>query len=439
MKLQSIVINEKSEADQNVHDVISLVKNAKSANEIRQNTRGFALENDDGSIVKVFVRADQADDFEHALAKELYDADEEGIEIPEVLFNLRQHFEIVDVEWGAKSIPEDEEEIKKPKKDDDLPPPDEEEGGEDEGRLPPPPGGEDDLPPPDDDGGMPPADDGMGMPADLGGGESQTDLLGAITQVMDMLKAKAEADKAEADAKKAEAEAKIASEANKAASLRAAQEEEILDMEDYNKKQDANKKMADTRDKLIKYRHELKNSNQSSTDLGESMNVQPNTKKFPDATPEEEEVLDMERWEKKKKEREQAKKTRERLIKFRHARKHAKKKGFKQAVEGLEGVDIEKIRSVTFGKFNTLVEQQLQENLPEPPKAAGVNTSNVAKQIFEKMKAHPQFKGYVACNFQQIENIVNQVLGEKVKSDSDRKHVAVEVYGMLQDVKERHK
>lgn len=444
MKLNSIVLGEKSDVDQNIHDVVSLVKNAKAANEIRRNTRGFALENDDGSIVKVFVRLDQADDFEQALSKELYDADEEGIEIPEVLFNLRQHFEIVDIEWGNKSIPEDEEEpeqVKKSnKKNDDLPPPDEE-GGE-EGDLPPPDeeGGEDgDLPPPDESDM--PMDDSMGGMDDMmgGAGGAQEDLIGAIGKVMDMLKAKADAEKAEADAKKAEAEAKIASEANKAASMRAAQEEEVLDMEDYNKKQDANKKMVDTRDKLIKYRHELKNNSKQSKDLGESMNIQPDKKKFPDATPEEEEVLDMEHFEKKKKEREQAKKTRERLLKFRHAQKLAKKgkkavgegQGFKSALQGLTEGDINKIRSVSFGKFNQLVEAQLNED--------GINTKRVAQQIFEKMKDHPQFKGYVACNFQQIENIVNKVLEGKVRSDSDRKHIAVELYGMLQDVKDRHK
>lgn len=430
------------ETKQDVHDVISLVKSAKSANEIRENTRGFALENDDGSIVKVFVRADQADEFEAALSKALYDGEEEGIEIPEILFNLRKNFEIVDVEWGEKSIPEDEEESKelKPKNDksnddemDDLDLSDE--GGEegDDG-LPPPDGESDELPPADD---LPPVDPSQDMMGGMGGeeggeeGGEQDKLMGAITQVMDMLKADAEAKKAEANARKAEAEAKIASETNKAASLRASQEEEVLDMEDYNKQKDSDKKMGDTRDKLIKYRHDVKNS---KSELGESMNS--DQKKFPDASQEEEEVLDMEKWEAKKKEREQAKKTRERLLKFRHAKKtHGGKKDFKTAVGGMAKEGLEKIRSVGFAKFNTLIEQQLNEDYDE--NGVRTNTQQVAKQIFGKMKASKDFKGYLRCSPQQIQDIVDKYLKDKIKSDNDRKHIAVELVGMLQDVKDQ--
>lgn len=331
--LKSFLIEKQEE---NIHDILAKVKNAKNTNDFRDNTRAFALENDNGSIVKVFVRADQADNFESELSKALYDAKENGVEIPEVLYNLRKHFDIVDIEWNKGSIPEDEEqEIKpivsdKPKTDLNAQPDD----------------GMDEL-----------ADLDTATP-DLDSGNEDT-LVGAITQVLDMLKADAEAKKADAAARKAEAEAKIAQEANNAAKLRAQQEEEILDMEDYNKKQADQKKNADTREKLIKYRHDQKkDQSKSSTNIGESMNV--DGKKYPDATPEEEEILDMERWENEEKKKKDHMNTRERLIRFRNAKKHSVKKEEEEIKskikEVVSSMNVESVRTLRFGKFNTLVE-----------------------------------------------------------------------------------
>lgn len=431
MKLDQLM----QESEQDIHDVMSLVKNAKASNEQRQNTRGFALENDDGSIVKVFVREDQADEFEAVISKALYDAADEGIEIPEVLFNLRKHFEIVDVDWGKGSIPEDEEEpvkVTEPTKDKELPPSDEPaiEGNDDEV------GGEESG---DELLDMDLGDLGdLGDDADAKDGIGQDDIMGVLSKIMDMLNADAEAKQADANARKAEAEAKIASETNKAASLRAAQEEEVLDMEDFNKNKDEQKKIADTRDKLIKYRHDVKNTTQKQ-DLGESMNHD-DKKKFPDATPEEEEVLEMERWEKKKQEAENRKKTRERLLKFRAAKKAREaKKGssseVRQAVSGMATESIDKIRQVTFSKFNMLVENQVAGNTAQPEMKVGPNTKAVAKTIFEKMQASGKLQAYAKATFPQVEGIVNKMTGEKIKSDSDRKHIAVELFSLLQDSK----
>jgi hypothetical protein len=55
----------------------------------------FGLETDDGKIVKVYVNAEQADDFEAELAQKLGELDDIG----EVLNELSKNFEIVDVEW----------------------------------------------------------------------------------------------------------------------------------------------------------------------------------------------------------------------------------------------------------------------------------------------------------------------------------------------------
>lgn len=58
----------------------------------------FGLETDDGKIVKVYVKTDESDDFEKALADKLGEVDD----IEQVLNELSKDFEIVDVEWPDK-------------------------------------------------------------------------------------------------------------------------------------------------------------------------------------------------------------------------------------------------------------------------------------------------------------------------------------------------
>ena len=58
----------------------------------------FGLETDDGKIVKVYVKVDEADDFEKALADKLGEIDD----IEEVLNELSKEYEIVDVEWPSE-------------------------------------------------------------------------------------------------------------------------------------------------------------------------------------------------------------------------------------------------------------------------------------------------------------------------------------------------
>jgi len=64
----------------------------------------FGLETDDGKIVKVYVQADQAEEFEKALSAKLGEVDD----IEECLNELSKEFQIVDVEWPDDK--EDEEE-----------------------------------------------------------------------------------------------------------------------------------------------------------------------------------------------------------------------------------------------------------------------------------------------------------------------------------------
>jgi len=220
-------------------DVISKLKAAEKSATIDQDTVAFGLEDEDGNMVKVHVRAEQAEDFQAALETALAGNEDDetedtsSVEIAEVLFELKDKFEIVDIEWGA--IPEDEEENQEI----------EGEGGDELGL-----GGE--------EGDM--GDEDLGdedMVADEDGLGDEEVAATALTQVIDMMKADSEAKKAEADAKKAEAEAKTAGFAAQAAAEKVKQEEDILDMETYNKsKADADKESKRLA-QLAKYKHDM--------------------------------------------------------------------------------------------------------------------------------------------------------------------------------------
>lgn len=229
-------------------DVISKLKTAaKAAEDHNADTTAFALEDEEGAMVKVWVPDDQADDFqtslEAALSRSDDDEDDQNdqLEIAEVLWKLRKDFDIVDVEWGE--IEEDQEETVTPPA----------EGGGvatgEEGAT----GVEGEAPAEGE--GMEGEGEGEGeMTAGAEGGESEAT---ALQQVIDMMKADARARKAEAEAEQAKAEAEAAKYAAQAAEQKVKQEEEILDMEAYYDAEKKEKQEAERLAKLAKYRHDL--------------------------------------------------------------------------------------------------------------------------------------------------------------------------------------
>ena len=94
----------KEESDQVEQDVINKLDHSVKLDEV--DTVTFGLETDDGKIVKVYVKADQAEDFEKALSEKLGEIDD----IEEVLNMLSKDFEIVDVEWPSEDTGETDEE-----------------------------------------------------------------------------------------------------------------------------------------------------------------------------------------------------------------------------------------------------------------------------------------------------------------------------------------
>lgn len=237
-------------------DVISKLKTAEKKAEYEDDSTGFALEDEEGKIVKVYVATEQAKDFEAALAAALSgdDEDEEeagdtestSLEIAEVLFGLKDRFTIIDVQWPE--IEEDEEEEA------DIV---DAEGGDAEGDLNPDIEGGGDEEGGDEEGGM--EAELQGEEGDLGGedmGMGEDPTASALDKVIELLKAQADAQKAEANAKEAEANAEEAKYNARASEAKVKKEEEVLDMEAYYDDQKKLDKEAKQLSKLAKYKHE---------------------------------------------------------------------------------------------------------------------------------------------------------------------------------------
>ena len=233
-------------------DVMSKLDAAEKASNSQEDTVPFGLEDEEGNIVKVYVQADQADDFEAALGSLLANENDddyiENREIAEVLFTLKDKFEIIDVEWPRIETDEEAEETE----DIDL---DAEEGADldldldAESR-------EDD---PDLDAeGSKDADLDLDLDAE-GGEDADLDLEmepeggaeSALQQVIDMMKSDAEARKAESEARAAEAEARAAEAEANMARHKVEQEEQVLAADAYEKEK---KEKKEELERLMKVR-----------------------------------------------------------------------------------------------------------------------------------------------------------------------------------------
>lgn len=303
-----------------------LLRQKQRDSELRDTTEVLALEDSDGCVVKVYVKKDQAEDFKAAIQSCLADAEEEGKELAEVLFDLHRDFDIVSVDWGKGSIPEDEEETDDVANSTDA----EEKGYPDTSEL----GdveAEDQTDPDDASSGDMDAemdlDDLSADPAgaDVDGAIDQGQLL---NQILTLLTAQASAQHAKAEADKAEADVRAAEAAGKAAGQYASHQEQVMDMENYNKRAQEEKRENQIQAKLIRYRHDLRKEEGKSLEdklndpeyllntlhkasIGESVKYHP-------ATPEEQEVLHMEDWEEQEKQKKEHMTLRDRLIRFRH-------------------------------------------------------------------------------------------------------------------------
>lgn len=224
----------------------------------------FGLEDENGGLVRVTVKAEQAPQFEEALQSFLGkdEDDDRPMEIGEILFKLKDQFDIVDVVWPNVEEDEEEDTVMGDNQAGDLT------GGDMAGAEGEMPGADSDL------GEMPP----MEEPA----GEDQATSM--LTQVIDMMKADAEARKAEARAREAEAKAKEADAVVKQVMTKVKQEEQFLDMEAYNKAKKEEDKETKRLAQLAKWKHDTE---REGGDVGEDMGAAGGMDQV--AAPEEEE------------------------------------------------------------------------------------------------------------------------------------------------------
>lgn len=364
-----------------------LLRQKQRDSELRDTTEVLALEDSDGAVVKVYVKKDQAEDFKAAIQSCLADAEEDGKELAEVLFDLHRDFDIVSVDWGKGSIPEDEEQtddVNDSVDAEDKGYPDTDELGDVEA--------ENQTDAEDNSDGSLGDDMDLGddLDGDIGGEPAGADVDGAIDQsqllqqVLTLLTAQASAQHAKADADKAEADVRAAEAAGKAAQQYASHQEQVMDMENYNKRAQEEKRENQIQAKLIRYRHDLRKDDGKSLEdnlndpeyllntlhkasIGESVKYHP-------ATPEEQEVLHMEDWEEQEKQKKEHMTLRDRLNRYRH--KTSKAKAESGAAPQATNEEVEATSKKTFDpKTGSLLDYILQQHQLDD-----ANTSNTANQ-----------------------------------------------------------
>lgn len=264
-------------------DVVSRLKGIEGADEKKADVVVYGVEDDEGNIMKISVKKDQAKDFEYRLARDMADAKDtkmsgakSNVSLAELLYDLKDEFNIVDVEFPT--IPKDviynadkatygpdSTEIQgndevgddvgmdNMEMDADMEGGMDMEGGDLEGGDMDMEGGED-LEMSDEEMDME-GEDGEELEMDDESVEDFAEEPEAATpesllqSVMDMLKADAEAKKAQADAEAEKARAQQAEYAYKSSQATVAQQEEYaqmeLDMEQQKQKEKEAKKLAD--------------------------------------------------------------------------------------------------------------------------------------------------------------------------------------------------
>jgi len=291
-----------------LQDVLSRLRGieGKASTEGRDNVT-YGVEDDEGNIMKVTVRKSQAAEFETTLAQELADIEAfsvtgtEGkdVSMAELLYNLKDKFDIVDVEFPK--IPTDvvyNADKATYKATDDMPANDQVDDSQAGGLNQPPMDGDMGDMGGGDMGGMEGEDDGFGpissknAKMDLNDVEGEDDLLGGeggdmgaggdmeggemdmegdaegvedfaeppadegsiLDRVLDMLKAQAEAEVAKANAEAEKYRADQAEYSARAANATIAQEEELARMEAKMEKQKEQEKQAKKLADIAKYR-----------------------------------------------------------------------------------------------------------------------------------------------------------------------------------------
>lgn len=259
-----VTVNENVSLDQ-IYSKLSGIENSSRKDDYNSVTYG--VEDDNGNLMKITVRSDQSEDFEAALAQELAEVEEykqtgrggkgRDISMAEVLFNLKQKFDIINVEfpeiptdrvYNADKVTKPEDmasEFQSPPADSPL--------GDDDASLPDETGempeedspdtetGDDDLDldfdPDSDEDSDESGDEDSDISLDLDTSSDEPDEESILKQIVRMMSADAEAKKAQHEAEAEKYRAMQAEYAAKAAKQEMYQQEELLKMEEEQKRQ----------------------------------------------------------------------------------------------------------------------------------------------------------------------------------------------------------
>lgn len=254
-----ISVNEDVSLDQ-IYSKMSGIENSSRREE--DNSVTYGVEDDNGNLMKITVRRDQGEDFEVALAQELGEVEAykmtgkggygRDVSMAEVLFNLKQKFDIIDVEFPE--IPKDKvynaDKVSDPSElDADFDVGDNDfdiEGDDEDGSDMDMPDEEQDEEDMDFD-----AEGEEDMDADIGDelGQEEPDEESMLKQIVKMMSADAEAKKAQHEAEAEKYRAMQAEYTMKAAKQEMHKQEELLQMEEEKEKQkekeEEAKKLAD--------------------------------------------------------------------------------------------------------------------------------------------------------------------------------------------------
>lgn len=267
----NISINENVSLDQ-IYSKLSGIENSSRNQD--DNSVTYGVEDDEGNIMKITVRGDQGTDFETALAQELADVESykmtgrggkgRDVSMAEVLFNLKQQFDVIDVEfpeipsdkvYNADKI-SDPSEVPEPDFDDNLDSGFDEEG-EDDLDLESEEGEEssefdDDLDLEDEGEEGEESDEDLDMGEEFGDEEEDEESI--LKNIVKMMAAEAEARKAQYEAEAEKSRALQAEYSMKAAQEEMHKQEDLLSMEEEQKKQKEKEKEAKKLADLARYR-----------------------------------------------------------------------------------------------------------------------------------------------------------------------------------------
>src|SRR6185312_4365202 len=94
-----------------ISNVVSKLKGLERANSKKQDNVVYGVEDNEGNVMKITVKKEQAKDFEYRLARDMADAKEDNLSgkektsMAELLYDLKDEFDIIDVDFPR--IPKD--------------------------------------------------------------------------------------------------------------------------------------------------------------------------------------------------------------------------------------------------------------------------------------------------------------------------------------------